>query len=213
MRSFPICDNSHADTTTLPCTHSHCGHLSPSEQRAPWVINQLVSEMQGTEKSRSGFIHSELCGIPALLWLTFPPGPSICLCFGLFLQSVHIPSLSIWDKQILVGRSWTGVFLCVLQRVQVYVMCLTSGKLLMLTIMSWGDFMEIWPSWLRGNFPSWVVTTMWSRAPEQIQISGCDYYFFIYLLEALINYSINGFTTCKFMNISLNICRFELLLS
>lgn len=43
--------------------------------------------------------------------------------------------------------------------------CRTSGKLLMLTIMSWGDFMEIWPSWLRGNFPSPVVTTMWSSAP------------------------------------------------
>uniref|UniRef100_A0A8C6UBM9 Uncharacterized protein n=1 Tax=Neogobius melanostomus TaxID=47308 RepID=A0A8C6UBM9_9GOBI len=31
---------------------------------------------------------------------------------------------------------------------------LTSGKLLMLTTMSCGDFMEIWPSWFRGNFPA-----------------------------------------------------------
>uniref|UniRef100_A0A8C3RQY9 Uncharacterized protein n=1 Tax=Chelydra serpentina TaxID=8475 RepID=A0A8C3RQY9_CHESE len=33
----------------------------------------------------------------------------------------------------------------------------TSGKLAIFTIMSWGDFSEICPSWFNGNFPSFVV--------------------------------------------------------
>uniref|UniRef100_A0A670KM16 Uncharacterized protein n=1 Tax=Podarcis muralis TaxID=64176 RepID=A0A670KM16_PODMU len=36
----------------------------------------------------------------------------------------------------------------------------TSGKLLMLTRMSCGDFREICPSWLKGNFPSLVATVI-----------------------------------------------------
>uniref|UniRef100_H0Z8V4 Uncharacterized protein n=1 Tax=Taeniopygia guttata TaxID=59729 RepID=H0Z8V4_TAEGU len=38
---------------------------------------------------------------------------------------------------------------------------LTSGKLVMFTIMSCGDFCEICPSWFSGNFPSFVITVIY----------------------------------------------------
>uniref|UniRef100_A0A8C3MG87 Uncharacterized protein n=1 Tax=Geospiza parvula TaxID=87175 RepID=A0A8C3MG87_GEOPR len=41
------------------------------------------------------------------------------------------------------------------------VLCvLTSGKLLMFTVRSCGDFCEICPSWFSGNFPSFVTTSI-----------------------------------------------------
>uniref|UniRef100_A0A3B4CMB7 Uncharacterized protein n=1 Tax=Pygocentrus nattereri TaxID=42514 RepID=A0A3B4CMB7_PYGNA len=43
-----------------------------------------------------------------------------------------------------------------------------AAVLVMFTTMSCGDFMEIWPSWFRGNFPSLVVTVMWSSAPVRM---------------------------------------------
>lgn len=49
---------------------------------------------------------------------------------------------------------------------------LTSGKLVMFTTMSCGDFCEICPSWFSGNFPSFVTTVMWSRAPQKNQTQG-----------------------------------------
>lgn len=46
-----MCDNSHAALTNTSLLS-----FSP-EQSTPWAINQLASETQGTEKSRSGFIY------------------------------------------------------------------------------------------------------------------------------------------------------------
>ena len=100
--------------------------------------------------------------------------------------------LSAWDKQIVLGRicmcvlvfGCVCVCVCVCDR-------LTSGKLLMLTIMTWGDFMETWPSWLRGNFPSRVVTTMWSRAPTQIHINQIVYTLTSFYLHGLSLVSLN----------------------
>lgn len=162
MRSFPIWDNSQVDISILQCTLTPLCYLSPSEQRAPWVINQLASETQGAERDWSGFIYTQSdVGFQFWSGSLFPHRrPSICLCFGLFLQSLFIQCLSRMRQTDTGRKKLQGTeCVCVCDR-------LTSGKLLMLTIMSWGDFMEIWPSWFRGNFPSWVVTTMWSRAPK-----------------------------------------------
>uniref|UniRef100_A0A8C3P2X9 Uncharacterized protein n=1 Tax=Cyanoderma ruficeps TaxID=181631 RepID=A0A8C3P2X9_9PASS len=41
------------------------------------------------------------------------------------------------------------------------VLFLTSGKLVMFTTMSCGDFCEICPSWFSGNFPSCVITVIY----------------------------------------------------
>ena len=44
---------------------------------------------------------------------------------------------------------------------------LTSGKLAIFTSISCGDFMEIWPIWLRASFPSAVTTEILSRDPKR----------------------------------------------
>lgn len=173
MRSFPIlCQLTRRHHHISVHAHTELRLLLLSftpEQRAPWVINQLASELERERQVRfhsNRDVGSELClGSLFPLW-----GPSSRLCCGLFYKAFGY--LSAWDKQIAIGR----ICMCVLVFGHVCV-CnrLTSGKLLMLTIMTWGDFMETWPSWLRGNFPSWVVTTMWSRAPTQIHINQIVY--------------------------------------
>lgn len=178
MRSFPI-------LWQLTCRHNHISVHAHTEfrflllsfnpeQRAPGVINQLASETQlERERGRSGFIYTERCWIRVLVWLTYPSVRhrlSVCAldyfykafsyCVLLYMRQTNR------SRESLSSRVFGGVSVC--DR-------LTSGKLLMLTIMSWGDFIEIWPIWFRGNFPSWVVTTMWSRAPKQIQINRTVY--------------------------------------
>lgn len=45
--------------------------------------------------------------------------------------------------------------------------------------------MDIWPSWLRGNLPSFVVTIMWSSAPEHRTQSFVNQWFSPQLLGEL----------------------------
>ncbi|KAL4617392.1 hypothetical protein GN956_G21138, partial [Arapaima gigas] len=67
------------------------------------------------------------------------------------------PSTSGLSLMLLSLRAWTAAVV-------------TCGRikgrgLVMLITMRCGDFIEIWPSCLRGTLPFLVLTTMWSRAP------------------------------------------------
>lgn len=173
MRSFPI-------LWQLACRHIHIlvhAHTQfkflllsfNPEQRAWGVINQLASEKQlGGGAGRVSFTQRD---VGFQIW----PGSLFLLWGTVYLPVCALDCLSkAFGYCVLLDMRRTntsgGVLDSPVRRVSVCD-CLTSGKLLMLTIMSWGDLIEIWPSWFRGNFPSWVVTMMWSRAPEQIQIN------------------------------------------
>uniref|UniRef100_A0A8C4SPK3 Uncharacterized protein n=1 Tax=Erpetoichthys calabaricus TaxID=27687 RepID=A0A8C4SPK3_ERPCA len=42
------------------------------------------------------------------------------------------------------------------------------------TKISSGDFIDICPIWFKGNFPSFVTTTIWSRAPRKMLMGNPD---------------------------------------
>ena len=174
MRSFPILWQL-TRTRNHISVHAHTEFgfvllsFTPEQRGSP--SDQSISIREGwRERGRSCFI-IQRGGLGVLVRLTFPSVRTVYLSVLriIYIKLLVTVCIAVWDKQIQAGRIYTCVFgrvcvcVCVWDR-------LTSGKPLMLTIMSWGDFMETCPSWLRGNFPSCVVTIMWSRAPKQIQI-------------------------------------------
>uniref|UniRef100_A0A8C9R070 Uncharacterized protein n=1 Tax=Scleropages formosus TaxID=113540 RepID=A0A8C9R070_SCLFO len=75
----------------------------------------------------------------------------------------------------------------------------TCGPIkVMLITMRCGDFMEIWPSCLRGTLPFLVLTMMWSRAPGE----GYIILLLLLVLSSLrleSTASMSSFTSCRLM--------------